>query len=399
MSLSDDTAKADTHSSTPRSCRWQAHESCTPPQPTSGPDRGPVIAVVIFSLSISLVTVLLYCLLKPVSDLISGAGHGFGTALTTTGSGIALFFNSTWGNFASRAGSTFFYIKCEYLHACPSTPSHRPFYNEDSEILYNRTVSMVALLNLEAEDAVHIKFYLTNISNGLVFEAVAVQIDLFSRLSREAGHDHELPAKVRPELAKRFKRERNELSEFRSSLRIVNEVGYDTLKTFKEQLAPLEKPIKHMWYWPSSSSYEAVRTQMKKFCNTVDDTLSQLRSKVGVSLAMLQSIKADLDELDTYLSDASDALPGLNSKFRPYLSALGLSGALDHNIAKLEAFAVQVGMTTNDLDALSNVLQKMAHSSSKLRKFLATALDTTVEDDLNLLVVLDKFKEYQRLLV
>ncbi|KAK0477097.1 hypothetical protein IW261DRAFT_1421306 [Armillaria novae-zelandiae] len=236
--------------------------------------------------------ILLYSLLKPVSDLISDARHGFGTALTTTGSGIALFFTSTWGNFASRAGSTFFYIKCEYFHACPPTPSHRPFYNEDSEILYNRTVSMAAFLNLEAEDAVHIKLYLINIPNGLVFEAVAVQIDLFSRLSHEAGHDHKLPEKVRPELVERFKHERNELREFRSSLRSVNEVGYDTLKTFKEQLAPLEKPLKYMWYWPSSSSYEAVRTQMEKFCDTVDDTLSQLRRTVGDSLSMLQSIKA-----------------------------------------------------------------------------------------------------------
>lgn len=95
---------------------------------------------------------------------------------------------------------------------------------------------MAALLNLEAEDAVHIKLYLTNISNGLVFEAVAVQIELFSRLSLEAGFDHKLPEKVRPELAKQFKRERSELRKFRSSLRAVNKVGYDTLKTFKEQV-------------------------------------------------------------------------------------------------------------------------------------------------------------------
>ncbi|KAK0477111.1 hypothetical protein IW261DRAFT_1635745, partial [Armillaria novae-zelandiae] len=337
--------------------------------------------VIIFSLSISLVVVLLYSLLKPVSDLISDAGHGFRTALTTTGSGIALFFTSTWGNFALCAGSTFFYIKCEYFHACPSTPSHLPFYNEDSEILYNRTVSMAALLNLKAEDAVHIKLYLTNISNGLVFEAVA------------------LPAKVCLELAEHFKCERNELRKLISLLRFVNEVGYDSLKTFKEQLVPLKKTIKHMWYWPSSSSYEAIRTQMKKFCDTVDDTLSQLHEKVQGSSSLLKSINDDLERLNKYLSDTSDTLPGLKSIFRPYLSVLGLSRTLDHNIAKLKAFVLQVGLTTNDLDALGNVLQKMAHSSSKLRNFLATAINTTAEDDLNLLAVLDKFKEYQSLLV
>ncbi|KAK0477121.1 hypothetical protein IW261DRAFT_1488804 [Armillaria novae-zelandiae] len=275
---------------------------------------------------------------------------------------------------------------------------------------------MAALLNLEAEDAVHIKLYLTNISNGLVFEAVAVQIDLFSRLSHEAGHDHKLPEKVGLELAKQFKRERNELRKFRSSLRSVNEVGYHTLKTFKEQvlviifssqrsihlfliqkLAPLDKPIKLMWYWPSSSSYEVVRTQMKKFCDTVDDTLSQLHRTVKDSSVLLRSIDNDLERLSAYLSHESRNLPGLKSIFRPYLSVLGLS--LDHNIAKLETFAVQVGLTTNDLDALGNVLDKMAHSSSQLRNFFATALNTTVEDDLNLPAVLDKFKEYQSLLV
>ncbi|PBK69438.1 hypothetical protein ARMSODRAFT_1004186 [Armillaria solidipes] len=396
MSLSDTDAKVVTHSSTPRSC--QAHESCTPPRSTSGPDRGPVIAVIIFSLSISFVAVLLYCLLKPVSDLISGAGHGFGAAITTTCSGIALFFNGTWGSFISRAGPTFSYIQCEYLRACPSTPSHWRFHDEHSKILYNRTVSMAALLNLEAEDAVHIKLYLTNISNGLVFEAVAVQIDVFSRLSLEAGFDHQLPEEVRPELTERFQHERNELRKFRSSMRAVNEVGYDTLKTFKEQMAPLEKPIKQMWYLPSSSSYETVRAQMGKFCDIVDGALSQLHREVDKSLDLLMSINDDLDRLNIYLSKASNSLPGLKSKLRPYFSALGLSGTLDHNIAKLEGFALQVGLAAKDLDALGNVLDKMAHGSIKLRRFLATVSPAMVED-LDLLAMLDKFKEYQRLLV
>ncbi len=234
MSHSDTAAKAVTRSSTPRSC--QAHKSCTPPRSTSSPDRGPVIAVIILSLSISFVAVLLYCLLKPVSDLISGTGHGFGVAISTACSGIAFFFNSTWGSFTSRAGPTFSYIQCEYLRACPSTQSHRRFHDEHSEILYNRTVSIATLLNLEAEDAVHIKLYLTNISNGLVFEAVALQIDLFSRLSIEAGFDHKLPEDVRSVLNQRFQDERNELRKFRSSLRAVNEAGYDTLTPFKEQV-------------------------------------------------------------------------------------------------------------------------------------------------------------------
>lgn len=106
---------------------------------------------------------------------------------------------------------------------------------------------------------------------------------------------------------------------------------------------------------------------MREFCDIVDETLSQLHRKVDDSLDLLVSIQEDLEELDTYLSDASDALPGLKSKFRPYLSALGLSGTLDHNIAKLEGFALQIGLATNDLDALGNVLDEMAHSSSKLR--------------------------------
>ncbi|KAK0477086.1 hypothetical protein IW261DRAFT_305779 [Armillaria novae-zelandiae] len=234
MSLLNDAAKADTHLSI-RSCHWQAHEWCTPPPIMSGPDRGPVIAVVVFSLSISFVEILLYCLLKPVSDLISSARHGFGAAITTSCSGIALFFSSTLGTFISHASSTASYIRCEHFGICPSTPSHWRFHDVQSKILLNRTVSMDTLLNLEAEDAHHIKLYLTNISNGLIFD-VAVQIAVFSRLFIEAGFDHQLPEDVCSELTERFLYEKNELRKFRSSMRVVNEFGYDALKTFTEQV-------------------------------------------------------------------------------------------------------------------------------------------------------------------
>ncbi|KAK0440138.1 hypothetical protein EV421DRAFT_1817744 [Armillaria borealis] len=396
MSLSGTAAKAVTHSSTPRSC--QAHESCTPPRSTSGPDRGPVIAVIIFSLSISFVALLLYCLLKPISDLISGAGHGFGVAMATTSSGMVLFLNSTWGSFTSRVSSTVSYIQCEYLHTCHSTPSDR-FYDEHSEVLYNRTVSMAALLNFEAQDAIHIKLYLTNISNGLVFDVVVAQIDVFGQLTRDAGFDPKLSAELRPELTERFRRERNGLREFMSSLYVVNEAGYDALKTFKEQLASLEKPIKHMWYFPSSSSYETVQAQTEKFCRKVDLAVFQLRTEVDIASQLLQTVNNDLNDISRYLSQASDSLSSQKSIIRPYLSALGLSGTLAHNIAKLEGFALQVELATKDLDALHNVLEKMARSSEKLKKFMATTLPATVEEDIDLLAVLNKFKEYQRLLV
>ncbi|KAK0216260.1 hypothetical protein IW262DRAFT_1299496 [Armillaria fumosa] len=325
MSLSDDAAKADTHSSTLRSCHWQAHESCTLPRSTPGPDRGPVIAAIIFSLSISFVAVLLYCLLKPISDLVSGAGHDFGAAMATTGSGMVLFLNSTWGSFASRASSTVSYIQCEYLHTCPSTPSNQ-FHDEHVEGLYNRTVSMAALLKLGAQDAIHIKLYLTNISNGLVFDAFTAQIDVFGQLTRDAGYDSKLSAEIRSELTKRFERERDGLRKFMSSLYVVNEAGYDALKTYKEQLAFLEKPIKHMWYFPSSSSYETVQT-----------------------------------------------LP---------LSP-GLSGTLDHNIAKLGGFALQVELASKDLFALYNVLEKMGRSSEKFPYFHLITGGTPVASSLN----------------
>ncbi len=129
-----------------------------------------------------------------------------------------------------------------------------------------------------------------------------------------------------------------------------------------------------MWYWPSSSSYETVRAQLEKFCDTVDQALSKLRKEVNISLDLLQSINNDLDHLNLYLSNASESLPGLKSNFRSYLSALGLSGTLDHNIAKLEGFALQVALATNDLDALGNVLEKMSRSSNKLKVLAALSL-------------------------
>ncbi|KAK0494297.1 hypothetical protein EDD18DRAFT_1107328 [Armillaria luteobubalina] len=398
MSLLDDAAKADTHSSTPHPCHWQAHGSCTPPQSTPGPDRGPVIAVIIFSLLISFVAVLLYCLLKPISDLVSGAGHGFGAAMVTMGSGMVLFLNSMWGSFASHASSTVSYIQCEYLHTCPSTLSAQ-FHDECFEGLYNRTVSMAAFLKLEAQDTIHIKLYLTNISNGLVFDVVTAQIDVFGQLSRDAGYDRKLSSEIRPELTKRFEHERDGFEKFMSLLYVVNKARYDALKTFEEQLASLEKPIKHMWYFPSSSSYEMVQAQMEGFCKEVDIVVFHLHMEVIKASQLLQTVNIDLNDITRYLSDASNSLSSQKSIITPYLLALGLSGTLDHNIAKLGDFALQVELASNDLFALYNLLKKMGRSSEKLKKFMDTTLPTIMEEDTNLLAVLNKFKDFQRLLV
>ncbi|KAK0457083.1 uncharacterized protein EV420DRAFT_539124 [Desarmillaria tabescens] len=330
-------------------------------------DRGSVIAVCICSLSVCLVSVLLFCLLKPISDIISGTGNGIGAAFSTTGAGVAFLVNTTLGGLSSLGkahsadgpGS----LQCHRLGIC----SPAPFPNEQSENMVHHPLTMTALIETETQDVFTMKLHIANVSNGVVFEVLKVEMELFDALFIEAGFDQRLPPALRSKIASEFQQAKNEAVMFRSKLYAVNDAGWDTLMTYKDQLETLDPLLYGLWRRPSSTSFEQLQERLEQFRDVIDEKIEVLKQEVDASKLLAESMNGGLDELKSFTLEASRLLPDEQTRLEYCAETLGFSQKLQYSMARLKSFSHFIDQTVKPLIGLRDLVEKMDRHSDRFK--------------------------------
>lgn len=335
-------------------------------------DSGPVIAAFIYSLTVCFVSLLLFCLLKPISDIISGTGNGIGTAVSTTGAGIVFLVNSTLGAFSSlgKADSSY----CQRFGIC----SLAPFPNEQSEAMVDQLVTMTALIETETQDVLKMKIHIANVSSGVVFEVLKVEMELFDTLFVEAGFDQHLPPALRSEIASGFQAAKKNAVMFRSMLYAVNDAGWDTLMSYKDQLEILEPLLHQLLRQPSPSLFEQLQGRLERFRDLIDEKIEELKQEVEASRSLAESMSADLNELKTFMLEASRLLSGEQTRFEYCAEAFGLSQKLKHNMARLKSFSRYIDQAAKPLIALQDLVRKMGRHSNRFKRTFRSSINEIV---------------------
>ncbi|KAK0431260.1 hypothetical protein EV421DRAFT_1854233 [Armillaria borealis] len=390
--------RSESTKSSRRSARTSSHGQFTRTlhAPVVG-DSGPVIAAFICSISVCFVALLLFYLLKPISDIISGTGNGIGTAVSTTGAGIAFLVNSTLGGFNSlgKANSSLSPSYCQRLGIC----SLAPFPNEQSEAMVDQLVTMTALIETETQDVLKMKFHIANVSSGVVFEVLKVEMELFDTLFVEAGFDEHLPPALRSKIASGFQEAKIKAVMFRSMLYAVNDAGWDTLMSYKDQLEILEPLLHQLLRRPSPSLFEQLQGRLEQFRDLIDEKIEGLKQELEASRSLAESMSADLNELKTFMLEASQLLPGEQTRFEYCAEAFGFSQKLKHNIARLKSFTHYIDQASKPLTALQDLVRKMGRHSNRFKRTFRSSINEIVgEGGRDLEVLLKKLGKSWRVL-
>ncbi|KAK0191645.1 hypothetical protein F5146DRAFT_1049722 [Armillaria mellea] len=357
-------------------------------------DGGPVIAAFIYSLSVCFVTLLLFCLLKPLSDVISGTGNGIGAAVSTAGVGIAFLVNSTLGGLSSLGKTDSSY--CQSLGICSLALT---FPNEKSAAMVDQLVTMTALIETEAQDVLKMKFHIANVSSGVVFEVLKAEMELFDTLFAEAGFDQYLPPALRSKIASGFQEAKDKAVAFRSTLYAVNDAGWDTLMTYKDQLEILEPLLHQLSRRPSPSLFRQLQGRLEQFRNLIDEKIEGLKQEVKAARSLAESMRTDLNGLKSFMLEASRSLSSEQTRFEYCAEALGFSQKLKHNMAQLKSFSHYIDQAVKPLTALQDLVRKMGRHSNRFKRTFRSSINEIVgEGSHDLEVLLKKLGKCWRVL-
>ncbi len=147
---------------------------------------------------------LLFQLLKPISDLISGTGTGIGTICSRIGSGIEASVDSVAAGFTGLISTVIppmVGLKC-VLFNCDLAMPYLP--NEESKVLFSHTTNLTARLKHEAKEILNLNGHIQSLSEGAILDGINENSVIFKDLSRKTAFDSRLPLSIRLPISDRF---------------------------------------------------------------------------------------------------------------------------------------------------------------------------------------------------
>lgn len=182
---------------------------------------------------------LIFQLLKPISDLVSGAGTGIGTVCSRIGSGVEASIAGVAAGFASLLGTVvppIANLQC-FLIDCDLSMPHLP--NEESKVLFFRAANLTAQLKHEAREILNLNGHIQSLSKGTILDVIDENSATFSDLSRKTTSDSHLPISLRHPISDRFASLAKLSRDLECAFIALRRAGHNTRVTFlREVCAP-----------------------------------------------------------------------------------------------------------------------------------------------------------------
>ncbi|KAK0200778.1 hypothetical protein DFS33DRAFT_1445259 [Desarmillaria ectypa] len=183
---------------------------------------------------------LIFQLLKPISDLISGTGIGIDTICSRIGSGIDASIDGVTAGFTGllstvippMVGFKCFLVNCDL--AMPYLP------NEESKVLFFHTTNLTARLKHEAWEILNLNGHIQSLSEGAMLEGISENFAIFSDLSRKTVFNSHLPLSLRLAISDQFASLANLSCLLECAFIALKRAGHKTKVTF---LRELEKAV------------------------------------------------------------------------------------------------------------------------------------------------------------
>lgn len=326
------------------------------------------------------VATLIFQLLKPLSDLVSGAGTGIGTACSRIGLGVEASIAGVTAGFTgllSVVVPPMVSFKCSLIN-CDLAMPYLP--DGGSKMLFFHTTNLTARLKYEAREILNLNGHIQSLSKGAMLEAISENSATFSDLSRKTAFDYHLPVSLRKATSDRFASLAKLSRQLECAFIALRRAGQNTKATFLREMNHLEHVLDPIWIFPTLSRDRTLRKQLERSQDSVDSTLDNLEKAVNEAMNIAHLLNDELDHFDHFLRDQSDLLETDQTHVQRFLTLMGFPKGLQENQERMMFLIFNVHEAQEHFMDIGTCCANIGSASGELKKELNAISPSNVPD-------------------